>query len=358
MRLLCIANPQVYGRTRTDVPLSYANLAAHPQVQLFHADSETMMQPGRHIRAVPVNAGFRPEQFSSLGRGSTLALSPEDIDVVFCRTLKPFPTGYLESLGRWSNVLSFVNDPRGVRKQLDQGFLLESAAKYLPHSIITARAAEAEGFLRRHGTIVAKKSNSCGGRGVFRVSSTAAGRVTTDNVIDGARTYDAFNLFFDHLTSGGEAPILLARYLPRVTEGDKRVVVVNGEVYGAYVRRSTDGNWVQNVSLGGGCELATTSSQEQAIIEATQVHYSEAGLRVLGYDFLQDDDGRPIVSEINAGNVGGLARLEQLGKTGTTSRFVSWLHQLIEPDHRGAPIATSFPFRSPAPHKNSRSWAY
>ena len=139
-------------------------------------------------------------------------------------------------------------------------------------------------------------------------------------------TFRSFAEVMNDLLDHENEPLQFVRYLGQVTAGDKRIVVVDGEIYGAYLRKSQDGHWVQNVSLGSHCTLSVATMQERRIIAATQGHYRNEGLHVLGYDFLRDDDGHAKLSEINAGNIGGLARLEQLGKSGAMNRFVNWLH--------------------------------
>ena len=122
-----------------------------------------------------------------------------------------------------------------------------------------------------------------------------------------------------------------------------RVVVVDGEIYGGYLRRSADGHWVQNVSLGGGCELVPVGSTERVAIAATFQAYQRAGIHVLGYDFLRDDDGSWRLSEINAGNVGGLDRLEHLGVRGVTDRFVDWLQSRCDGSRGSVPLDRCLP---------------
>ena len=115
------------------------------------------------------------------------------------------------------------------------------------------------------------------------------------------------------------------RYLSRVNQGDKRIVVVDGEIYGAFLRRSKTGHWVNNVSGDGECVLAEISDFEKDAIADTMGAYQERGLHTLGYDFLQDDNGIWRISEINARNIGGFARLEELTQTPVMECFIDWL---------------------------------
>ena len=104
-------------------------------------------------------------------------------------------------------------------------------------------------------------------------------------------------------------------------------MVVDGEIYGAYLRVSSSGHWVNNVSGDGQCILTDITPFEQEAIANTVTHYQKRGLHTLGYDFLMDDDGNWCISEINAGNIGGFARLEELTNQPVMHRFIDWLFQ-------------------------------
>jgi len=325
MKILCIANPKAYQQAITDVPLSYARLAAHPDVELYHAETETMMDSGKSIKAVPVHAGFMPDEFGKLSGRETVKREADDFDIAFCRTLKPFPSGYLDRLTQWSRYVPFVNDPSGIARQLDVGFLLKAADQYTPPVVVTSEQDIAQRFLNEHGTMVVKQSNSCGGRGVYKVSRDSKDGFVTDNVMEGSRTFYSFSGMFLYVTKGSSEPVLLMSYLPRVTEGDRRLVVMDGEIFGTYIRRSKSGHWVQNVSFGSTCDLMPVTEEDRLLVEATAPYYQQAGIRLLGYDLLLDDNGTWKISEINAGNIGGLFRLEYLGVKGVSDRFIDKL---------------------------------
>jgi glutathione synthase/RimK-type ligase-like ATP-grasp enzyme len=332
IRLLCIANPARYASSVTDVPLGYARLAAHPDVELYHAETAALLADSDLIRATWVPLGFMPDEFRTLPERPTEAFAPSHFDVAFDRTLKPFPDGLYDRLAGLSGQLRFVNDPAGIQRHLAPDFLMRAAGDHLPPTLLTDDADQAAAFFAQHGTVVAKRPNSCGGREVFRLSTESDGRIDSDNIVEGRRGYPDFASLFRHLTQSSTEPVLLARYLPRVCEGDKRIVVVGGEVYGAYLRRAADGHWVQNVSRGGQVQLDTVTDADRAIVDGTTPAWSALGINVLGYDLLRNDDGGWLISEVNAGNIGGLFRLEYLGVHGITDRFVDWMTRFAAAD--------------------------
>ncbi len=325
LRLLSIANPRAYTRGGTDVPLGYARLAAHPEISLFHVDTEVLHGSTNTVDCVPIPPDFRADAFYELAAAHTVKSPIASFDLAFCRSLKPFPQGYLDHLVRLSAQVPFFNDPGAIRRQLDPSFLLDAAGAWLPEHGLAESSQHLEAFLDRHQTIVAKLPNSCGGRGVFRIGRVGSGGFATDNAVEGSRHHPDLVALWGALRRHGPGPLLLMRYLPRVREGEKRLVVVDGEIQGAYMRRSPHGHWVQNVSQGAQCEPVAVSEADREVVEATSGAFSHAGIRLLGYDLIRDVGDRYLVSEINAGNVGGLFRLESLSGLDLTDRFVAAL---------------------------------
>ncbi|WP_299414205.1 YheC/YheD family protein [Acaryochloris sp. IP29b_bin.148] len=322
MKLLCICDPSIYTSPQQDVPTTYQHFAQHPQIELFHAPAEGVNDP-QLVQAVPVPRSLTYPQFLRLDTLPRSTYSPSEFDLVFCRRLKPFPTGYLEILGQWSQQTLFLNDPISKQEQMQPDFLAKIAEPFMPDTLVTSQIEQAYDFFQQHQTIVAKRTNSCGGRGVFKIWREAD-QFWVDNSLTGTHGFSAFEQVMGYLWGNVPEPLQLVRYLNNVTAGDKRVVVVDGEIYGAYLRRSRTGYWVNNVSVDGDCALATVTPEEQAAIAKTVGAFQERNLHTLGYDFLLDD-GTWKISEINVGNIGGFARLQTLTGQPICDRLTHWM---------------------------------
>ena len=323
MNLLCICEPDRYRRPQLDVPATYQAFANDPRLNLFHTPTHTV-RSSRFALATSVPQNLSHQTFLSLNSAAMQRLPVANFDVIFCRTLKPFPQGYLERLSRWLRYSKFVNHPLGIQRQIEPDFLLRVAQAWMPAAIATANTTEAQVFFEQHGTIVAKRPNSCGGRGVFRVRYRDR-QFEVDNISLGLRRFESFSSVMTYLRPNPPAALQFVRYLTTVHAGDKRVLVVDGEIYGAYLRRSCSGHWVQNVSLDGACSLAEIGDAERDAIARTVPFYRALGLHTLGYDFLLDERGDWLIGEINAGNIGGFARLQQMTGEPVCDRFASWL---------------------------------
>ncbi|MEM9089920.1 MAG: hypothetical protein AAGC93_14375 [Cyanobacteria bacterium P01_F01_bin.53] len=332
MKLLSLCDPTQYRRPPLDVPSFYQQLASDPRVTFYHVPSPYVVSKSAaksvpNIQAILVSDTSRSlsyEDFVSLGEGIAQDISLDDIDLIFCRTLKPFHPHYLKGLTRWEQFTRFVNSPTSKQIQMQSDFVLTVAQQYMPEAIATAESDEAAAFFETFQTIVAKRANSTGGRGVFKIHYES-GAYHVDNVLTGPGKFSTFSQVMDYLKAGQTEPIQLCRYLANTTAGDKRVVVVDGEIYGSYLRRSKSGHWVNNVSADGDCVLSEITNDEREAISNTVGHYQRMGLHTLGYDFLMDDDGTWRISEINAGNIGGFARLELLTGQPVMARLVDWL---------------------------------
>ncbi|NEP56553.1 MAG: hypothetical protein F6K31_05955 [Symploca sp. SIO2G7] len=325
MKLLSICDPTRYSSKPLDVPIFYQRLSLDTRVEFYHIPTPQVF--GRQLPKVQVASAtgyLTYEEFLALDNVAEDWIDLRTIDLVFCRTLKPFPPGYLNQLAIWEKFTRFVNCPSSKKEQIKSDFLLKVAKNYLPDGIVTAEWTQALEFFEQFQIVVAKQANSCGGRGVFKIWYQNGG-FQVDNFLRRTRTFAQFFEVMSYLQEGQVEPIQFCRYLHRTDAGDKRIVVVDGEIYGSYLRRSKSGHWVNNVSFDGECTLADITDKEIEAIEHTVGHYQAMGLHTLGYDFLLDDDGTWIISEINAGNIGGFARLELLTGKPIMDRLICWL---------------------------------
>ncbi len=325
MKILSICDPSRYSSPPLDVPTYYQRISHRADIEFYHLPTQRVFTDRfLNVAAVRAQDLSSYQKFLDLSTAPATWLDLADVDLVFCRTLKPFPPGYLDRLSRWETRTQFANSPTGKQAQMKSDFLLQVAAGYIPETIVTADVEEALAFFERFQTIVAKQANSCGGRGVFKIWYRD-GAFQVDNVLAGTQSFSSFTEAVASLQIGQTEPLQFCRFLHRTAAGDKRVVVVDSEIYGSYLRRSKHGHWVNNVSSGGECTLAEISTAEIEAIEQTVGRYRTLGLHTLGYDFLMDDDGTWRISEINAGNIGGFARLELLTGQPTMDRFIDWL---------------------------------
>lgn len=327
MNLLCLTTPITHPEFDTTVEL-YNRLASDSRIRLFHGPAtsvtSTLITPQPRLKVAPIEAPLTYAQFLALDEYARQDMLLADIDLVYCRTDQPYPVGYLEALTSWEGNILFVNRPSSLQETKPKAFCSQMASDFLPPHVMTRKIAEACDFLAKWGTIVCKENLSYGGKGVYRVfkedKQFACQFATAKPVL-----YPSPQQLFQDLFSNTSEPYQLVRYLPLVTAGDKRVLVVGEEVYGAYLRKSATGEWIQNITAGGKAEKATLTEKEEQIIATTLPEYLQRGVHTLGYDFLMNDDETWVLSEINAGNIGGYGRLSQVTGIDYYPRLIDWL---------------------------------
>src|SRR4051812_41817314 len=146
-----------------------------------------------------------------------------DVDVVLMRQDPPFDLGYITAthlLERIQNETLVVNDPRAVRDAPEKLWVLDFT-RFMPPTMITRSLGAARKFLSEHGAIVLKPLHGNAGKAVFKIGG------------DGANLAPLMELF----NATYREPHMLQAFVPEVAEGDKRIVLVEGEVAGAINRR-------------------------------------------------------------------------------------------------------------------------
>ena len=321
-KLLCITQPSTHPSFDTTVAL-YQAWAQHQAIELYHANAEGAVSEGS-VRACAITDSISYEDFLNLESSLAQEFPVSHFDLVFLRTDKPYPAGLLETCSTWEDDISFVNLASATLNIETRIFLHQIAKDFIPPSILTRDKAEALQFARDRERFIVKKNRSYGGKGVYLIEQQHD-TYRLRNVLLNDTTFSTAEAALDFVWELSDEPFEVCAYLAKASEGDKRILVVEDEIYGAYIRRSSGNTWVNNISAGGYAELCEVLPHEEAIIRATAPEYVSRGMRTLGYDFLQNDEGIWTLTEINAGNIGGYNRLEDLGRAGTIDRLIDWM---------------------------------
>ena len=173
IKFLAICNPDLYKSTPVDVPNFYQQISQDSRFEVYHLPTNNVFQTSSdhsQIQVANVPYGVTYQELLQLNSQADQWHDISSFDLVFCRTLKPFPPNYLQHLATWEKVTKFVNSPSKKIEQIEADFLLKVAQNYIPETIVTDDYKQAFTFWQKHQTIVAKQVNSCGGRGIFKIS--------------------------------------------------------------------------------------------------------------------------------------------------------------------------------------------
>jgi glutathione synthase len=148
-------------------------------------------------------------------------------------------------------------------------------------------------FAATHGEVVLKPLGGRAGQGVIRSSGEAPG----------------LGALLELVTQQQQLPVMIQAFLPQVSEGDKRILLVNGEPLGAVNRKPKAGEFRSNLAVGGQPEATDLSPRERQICDVLRPALIEAGLFFVGIDVIAGH-----LSEINVTSPTGIREVEQLGK--------------------------------------------
>ena len=226
-----------------------------------------------------------------------------DADVVLMRQDPPFDLGYITAthlLERIRGETLVVNDPASVRNAPEKLWVLDFA-RYMPPTMLTRSLGAARHFLAEHGEIVVKPLHGNGGKAVFKVGG------------DGANLASLIEVF----NTAYREPHVIQAFLPTVAEGDKRIVLVDGEVAGAVNRIPGEGEIRSNLAVGGRPAKTELTPREQEICAAIGPELKARGLLFVGIDVI----GGEWLTEINVTSPTGIVAIDMFNGTDTPARI-------------------------------------
>ena len=224
----------------------------------------------------------------------------DEIDVVLMRQDPPFDLGYITGthiLERLAGRTLVVNDPVSVRNAPEKVMVLDFA-RFMPPTLVARRIEDVKAFHVRHpGDLVVKPLHGNGGKAVFRVPA------------DGSNLGALTELF----GTVWPEPFMVQPFLPEVSEGDKRIVLVDGVVAGAINRKPGQGEFRSNLAVGGYAEATTLTEREQEICAAMGPVLKERGLLFVGIDVI----GGKWLTEINVTSPTGIVAIDRFNGSDT-----------------------------------------
>jgi glutathione synthase len=268
--------------------------------ELYHYLAEDLtyqdgrLYAGAHGVSVQAVAGdhFRRGEFDILDLG-------KDVDVVLMRQDPPFDLGYITAahlLERIQHETLVVNDPAAVRNAPEKLWVLDFA-QYMPPTMVTRSIGAARHFLAEHGALVLKPLHGNAGKAVFKIERDGANL---------APLMELFNATF-------REPHMLQAFLPEVMDGDKRIVLVDGEVAGAINRKPKSGDIRSNLAAGGTAESSELTEKEREICAALGPELKRRGLLFVGIDVI----GGKWLTEINVTSPTGIVAIDKFNGTDT-----------------------------------------
>jgi glutathione synthase len=307
MRFVYVMDPMERVLPDKDTTFAIMRAAQRRQHLALHCEPrEVFIEDGdvhAHVREVSVSDGRPHFSFRS---EADVRLA--DVDGVFIRKDPPFDDQYLYVTLMLENVRErthILNDPRGLRDANEKLYTLHFSA-HMPRTLVTSDRTRIHQFVSEMRTAVIKPLDGAGGSGVMVV---ATGDKNTRSIVD-------------YLTREGMRHVMLQEYLPAVRAGDKRVLVLGGEILGAINRIARDDDVRSNIHAGGRVESCTVTPEERAIVAVMAPRLATDGLYFVGLDFV---GGK--LTEVNVTSPTGIQELSRHAGLDLAERVVVWMEQ-------------------------------
>lgn len=267
----------------------------------YHVESLTLDEDDRlYAHAFPVTV--QQVEGDHFTRGDQVRIDlGRDIDVVLMRQDPPFHMGYITAthlLERIGTETLVVNDPANVRNSPEKVMVL-SYRRFMPPTLVTRSVDEVRRFMDKHGAVVVKPIHGNGGKAIFRVPESG------ENL---TALFEVFNQMWPE-------PHMVQPFLPEVAKGDKRIVLIDGEVAGAINRIPGEGEFRSNLAMGGSAQPTELTPREAEICAALGPDLKRLGLTFVGIDVI----GGKWLTEINVTSPTGIVAIDRFNKTDTAA---------------------------------------
>lgn len=233
----------------------------------------------------------------------------ETMDAVFMRTDPPVTIPYLYA----TYILDYINpektlvinSPKGIRAANEKMYALQFT-EAIPETIVTPDKLVIREFVDKKGAAVLKPLGGKAGEGILFLSG-------------GDRN---FNSLIELSTLQGRVPVMVQEYLPAAKEGDKRIILLNGEPIGAVNRVPTGKEFRGNMAVGGQAVATEISDRELEICAQVAPVLQQDGLIFVGLDVIGG-----YLTEVNVTSPTGVREVDRLSGTQLGYQVIQWIEQ-------------------------------
>jgi glutathione synthase len=260
---------------------------------LYHYLPRQLALRGDRLSAVVRPFTVRRERGNHFTAGAPERIDLADVDLVMMRQDPPFDMAYITATHMLEHIQPgtlVLNDPASVRNAPEKLFVTHFP-DLMPPTLITSDKDAITEFRAEHKDIIVKPLFGNGGAGVFHIKP--------DDENLGA-LLETFTLLY-------REPVIVQRYLPEIRQGDKRIILIEGEPVGAVTRVPQEGEARANFHAGGSARAALLTPRDRQICEAIGPTLREQGLVFVGIDVIGD-----WMTEINVTSPTGIQEINRL----------------------------------------------
>jgi glutathione synthase len=236
----------------------------------------------------------------------------DSFDAIFMRKDPPADAEYLYATMLLSLVDSrrtfVLNHPAGLREANEKLYTL-NFPEVIPPTVVTSNIARLKQFVgEQGGEAIVKPLDGHGGEGVFLASQTDRN----------------LNAILETVTQNGSRLTMGQRYIPEIRNGDKRVIVLEGEPIGATLRVPLPSENRGNIHVGGLCVKAELSERDRQICRILKPRLVRDGLYFVGLDVIGD-----YLTEVNVTSPTGVQEIDRLDNVSLESRVIDFVEARV-----------------------------
>ena len=258
------------------------------------------------IKVIPQNIPHMPfkEEF-------TLRLNQNDIHAVFVRTDPPVDDLYIMNtllLDHLPKHIPVINSTTGIRT-VNEKVWGSQFTKITPSTIISSNQGDLLNFITKYKNVIAKPTNGYGGKNVFHIEKGS----TNTKVI------------LENLTDNYNKAIVVQKYIPESKNGDKRILLLNGNILGAVLRVHQEGEHRNNFYAGGKAMPTKITANDKKIVSVLKPHLQKLGLYFVGIDILGD-----YLIEVNVTSPTCLQEMNRLYNLKLEEKVITFVERLVK----------------------------
>ena len=305
MKLLFVVDPLAGLKAYKDSSVAMMRAAATHGHAVFAAEARQLQVQAGIVQAACAALDVRPDD-DWYRITDTGAEALRDFDAVIMRTDPPVDTDYLLAthlLGiAEANGARVLNRPAALRDFNEKLAILNFPAFVAP-TLVSAEASGIAHFLAEHRDIIVKPLTEMGGAGIFRLTTADPNR----------------NAILETLTRHGSRAIMAQRYLPEIKDGDKRILLIDGEVVPwALARIPLAGETRGNLAAGGTARAQPLSPRDREIADTIAPWARDSGIFLAGLDVIGD-----CLTEINVTSPTGFQEITAQTGHDVAAQFIA-----------------------------------
>ena len=290
MKFLFVIDPIKHINPLKDLTAALMQASSKKNIEIWSCTPQDLEARGDEVWASSVKVEVIP--WISFKENDCIPLA--EFNCIWMRKDPPVNEAYLYATHLLEVAerkgVKVINKPSSLRAWNEKLGALRYSHLMAP-TIVASKVKDLINFANINNEVVIKPLGGKGGQGVIRINKNSPG----------------IKSIIELITSQEELPVMMQKFIPEVIEGDKRIIIVNGEAIGSINRIPQGGDFRSNLAMGGKAEPTLLTEKEKSICSELSQHFKDEGLFFVGIDVING-----MLSEINVTSPTGLREIENL----------------------------------------------